>query len=63
MAQPISAATSNGTSFGMAVTRFSDTTARSWNVVTQPAFTVRSSHAYVAGRAWMPAPFRQCMTT
>src|SRR6266850_1987180 len=62
-AQPKSAATSASMSAGTLVTRFSETTAYSLNVVTQPAFTLRPFQWYVGVADSMPRPLRQCRTT
>src|SRR6516225_8548389 len=51
-AQPMSAATSNGTDFGIGVRRFSLITAHSLKVVTQPEFTTRPFHWYFGGLQW-----------
>src|SRR5207247_6123291 len=62
-AHPKSGATRRSTSSGIGVTRFSDTTARSLNVVTHPALTRVPFHRYVGVSDWRPALGRQCMTT
>ena len=56
-AQPIRAAISKGTSWGIGVTRFSETTEYSLNVVTQPELTVRPFQTYLAGLAVDAGPF------
>src|SRR6266850_232593 len=62
-AQPKSAATSASTSAGMVVSRFSETTAYSLKVVTQPALTLRPFQVYAGVAESMPRPLRQCSTT
>src|SRR5512142_2829939 len=58
-AQPISAPDAASSEAGTRVTRFSEMTASSLNVVTHPAFTGPRADGYRGVGAWIPAPFRQ----
>src|SRR4051812_36992972 len=62
-AQPRSGALLLSIEAGTGVTRFSDTTAYSLNVVTQPAFSFLPRQEYAGVLDCIPLPGRQCMMT